>query len=310
MNISLSKKQIIALILIIGLFVSIFLTLILVKQSQDIRKKAAGTGAIKLTLLATPSSVTQGQSSTVKIMLRNNTTNIYKIRAAGVELEFDPTIFTAVIPSNGCTTLSTPAKTQVTGNKILLTCMVTPGGSPYELKTGSAGLIELGRVILTAKVTGPKTSTVSFKRTNIPDATGANNFQDFSDAGSSTTINIASVPPKPTPTRTPTPTPRCPDSVQCAPGSHSCIGPNGCLSCCYDPTPTIQCHYYYWFDNNNRICGYKQFCGMYMYLGLRTFGTKDACLAGLGGEEPPEPLIEPDYEEIVNPGSGEEERLR
>lgn len=46
------------------------------------------------------------------------------------------------------------------------------------------------------------------------------------------------------------------------------------------PTQTTtqpECQYLYWFDNQNRTCGYKQFCGLYMYEGLRTFKTLKEC---------------------------------
>ncbi len=41
----------------------------------------------------------------------------------------------------------------------------------------------------------------------------------------------------------------------------------------YDPN----CKKYYWIDDNNKSCGQKQFCDLYMYLGLRTFETKAEC---------------------------------
>ncbi|MCX8190482.1 MAG: Kazal-type serine protease inhibitor domain-containing protein [Candidatus Diapherotrites archaeon] len=41
--------------------------------------------------------------------------------------------------------------------------------------------------------------------------------------------------------------------------------------------PSPECNYFYWFDNNNRTCGYKKFCGFYMYEGLRTFTTLKEC---------------------------------
>ncbi|MEM4662530.1 MAG: Kazal-type serine protease inhibitor family protein [Candidatus Diapherotrites archaeon] len=49
------------------------------------------------------------------------------------------------------------------------------------------------------------------------------------------------------------------------------------------PIPTVtataapECKYLYWFDNQTRTCGYKQFCGLYMYEGLKTFATLKEC---------------------------------
>lgn len=47
-------------------------------------------------------------------------------------------------------------------------------------------------------------------------------------------------------------------------------------------TVTPNCKYLYWFDNtHNTECGYKMYCGAYMYLGLETFETKDECIKRL-----------------------------
>jgi hypothetical protein len=41
------------------------------------------------------------------------------------------------------------------------------------------------------------------------------------------------------------------------------------------------CNNYYWFDDANRVCGYKKFCGLFMYMGLQTFDTLNECQAAL-----------------------------
>jgi len=38
------------------------------------------------------------------------------------------------------------------------------------------------------------------------------------------------------------------------------------------------CRMLYYVDNSNKNCDQKEFCGMYMYRGLRTYETKEACL--------------------------------
>lgn len=43
----------------------------------------------------------------------------------------------------------------------------------------------------------------------------------------------------------------------------------------------LDCKSLYWFDNSNKECGQKQFCGMYMYYGLQTFETKGECESAL-----------------------------
>ncbi|MCX6741942.1 MAG: hypothetical protein NTX24_02080 [Candidatus Pacearchaeota archaeon] len=37
------------------------------------------------------------------------------------------------------------------------------------------------------------------------------------------------------------------------------------------------CNDYYWFDSDNSVCSRRQFCGLYMYEGLRTFSTLEEC---------------------------------
>jgi len=41
------------------------------------------------------------------------------------------------------------------------------------------------------------------------------------------------------------------------------------------------CRMLYWYDSNSTECGYKEFCGMYMYYGLHTFETLEECEASL-----------------------------
>ncbi|MEK6854601.1 MAG: hypothetical protein AABX73_00070, partial [Nanoarchaeota archaeon] len=37
------------------------------------------------------------------------------------------------------------------------------------------------------------------------------------------------------------------------------------------------CKNLYWFDNDNKECGLKEFCGSYMYQGLQTFESRMLC---------------------------------
>ena len=43
------------------------------------------------------------------------------------------------------------------------------------------------------------------------------------------------------------------------------------------------CENLWWYDNTNKTCSQKQFCGMYMYFGLKTFASEAACRADLAG---------------------------
>ncbi|MFA5383028.1 MAG: hypothetical protein WC356_07710 [Candidatus Micrarchaeia archaeon] len=39
----------------------------------------------------------------------------------------------------------------------------------------------------------------------------------------------------------------------------------------------LECENRYWFDDDSTECGYKEFCGMYMYQSLRTFDNLEDC---------------------------------
>jgi len=54
---------------------------------------------------------------------------------------------------------------------------------------------------------------------------------------------------------------------------NKCVGKQG--------DPNSGCKTYYYFDNENKNCDAKEFCGAFMYYGLQTFGTKEECLNAL-----------------------------
>lgn len=41
----------------------------------------------------------------------------------------------------------------------------------------------------------------------------------------------------------------------------------------------FNCHYFYWLDDNQKTCDHKEFCGAFMYPGLRTYATLKECQA-------------------------------
>ncbi len=47
---------------------------------------------------------------------------------------------------------------------------------------------------------------------------------------------------------------------------------------CVNDSSVIGCQNLYWIDNENKNCGQKNFCGAYMYYGLKTFENKNECL--------------------------------
>jgi len=49
----------------------------------------------------------------------------------------------------------------------------------------------------------------------------------------------------------------------------------------YSSEDVMGCKNFYWFDDTNRSCEQKEFCGAHMYLGLQTFESKAQCLKAL-----------------------------
>ncbi|MBS3075922.1 hypothetical protein J4429_05700 [Candidatus Pacearchaeota archaeon] len=65
---------------------------------------------------------------------------------------------------------------------------------------------------------------------------------------------------------------------------------NGCKDgACISGTSTsntsADCKNLYWFDSTSKECGYKEFCGAYMYYGLKTFDNEDKCEKELNEDE-------------------------
>lgn len=61
-------------------------------------------------------------------------------------------------------------------------------------------------------------------------------------------------------------------------------------------TTTEECKSLYWFDDGTRECGYKSFCGAYMYEGLQTFESIEECENALEQTINPEPTPSPEPE--------------
>lgn len=77
---------------------------------------------------------------------------------------------------------------------------------------------------------------------------------------------------------------KCGDGA-CGSGENKCNCPEDCAEV-ISPNPDSKiptCYELYWFDNTNKNCDKKQFCGAYMWQGLRTFEAKEDCLAALSG---------------------------
>jgi hypothetical protein len=63
-----------------------------------------------------------------------------------------------------------------------------------------------------------------------------------------------------------------------------------------------ECNNMWWYDNSNRVCQQKQFCGSYMYFGLKTFEAQSDCTNSLNSVVPAITVISPNGGEIYRAG--------
>ena len=204
-NISFNNKQIITIIILIGLLAILPIALFLTQKRQVTRSKAAGTGEITVAVKPATGNIQQGGSLSARVVLTNVSSVSQQIYVAGVDLSYDPYFFT--ISNLACgTVLSNSAKLQIDTNAIYLSCFVSGGTGTYTIPVGAT--VILGTFTVTAK-SGAALNTISninVLRTNIPDAiTGT----DLSNAGAGAKYTIILTPttaPSATPTIISSPT--------------------------------------------------------------------------------------------------------
>ena len=219
-----SKRQTIIFIILLSLAFILPFTLFLVKQRQEVRKKAAGTEVLQLKL--EPENVTKnhGDSINYTVKLTNTTSSPVQIRVVGVEFAVKPRIDDFEVSQINCgSSLSSKAFGDVFEGKIRLVCYKTPGstGPSEPLTIPAAGqigsTIDVGsfQIIIKPSATGVyrlSSREVDGGRNNIPQET---TLVDLSNIGAEASITITGTPttgtPTPTstltPTSTPTPTP-------------------------------------------------------------------------------------------------------
>lgn len=193
MNFKFSKNQILILVLLLSLVLLLPFILQLAKQRQEIRKKAAGTGIVKLTL--SPSNVEKRPGDTFTVSVQMTSTQAVQIGAADVKLQFDPNFFDVAVPTCG-STLSSPSGNAVNNNNIYIGCFV-PGGQSLTLQPNTP--VTLGSFPITVKDQSGQTQ-ITFALTAVGEYPNGN---DVSDAGTTATYTI-STSATPTPTTTPT----------------------------------------------------------------------------------------------------------
>jgi len=194
-NRSFHGRQLLRLWLIFFLiFLALFISLNKIKQEQEIRKKAASTAAINLSLSPSSGSIRPGEDFQVEVQLHNLSDQPQKIMVAGVTLSFDSDVFAVsqltcgsqlpakALPQSG--PAPNPPGFGVAGEKIYLTCFRYQNGAPLPpLIIQPQQTVVLGSFRLTVKDQVPsQESQVAFVRTNLPEAETLTNLAGQSPA--------------------------------------------------------------------------------------------------------------------------------
>lgn len=203
---NITKKQLFGLGVIVLLAITLPLALFLAKNQQEIRKEAAGTGIVKLSLDPEQGTKNQDESFTVNVQLIS--TQTASIALADIDLEFDTNVF--IVNSIACANpFSSTARAEVENNKIHLTCFQLPGSDPLSLTANQP--VSFGSFQMTVKTDAPDgNSPVSFSRTIVPDAVSSGNLADegttanYTIISGQTTTPTATLSPGATATSTPT----------------------------------------------------------------------------------------------------------
>ena len=243
MNLVFNKRQIISLIILLFLVFILPLALFLVRQRQEVRKKAAGTGVLQLRLEPENITKNRGDSINYTVKLTNTTSSSVQIRVVGVEFAVKPSVNDFEISQINCAS-SLPSKAfgDVFEGKVRLVCYKPPGstGPSEPLTIPASSTIDVGSFQITIKSSAVGVYKLSSKeadggRNNIPQET---TLADLSDIGAEASITIAGAPitgtPTPTTTPSPTPTPTgtvTPTPTTTPPPGECPNGENGNLNC-------------------------------------------------------------------------------
>lgn len=234
------SKIVISLLFVIFLIFVFVLAKNQIGEKQKIGSKATGSGLVGVSFSPATQTLQPNATIIANVVLTNTTTNQnFGLNTAGVDVQFDPNVFTVTGVSCDSSFLSFPGKatcvtntdcttvgqicqntqcvdsTTSQANKVYLTCY-SAGGT---LKTlGFPGsmfpsLVNLGSISLSVKANPTfGVSSLTFARTLIPNA-GDDSYADLSNAGVSAAYTIEPLPTNtptitntPTPTKTPTPT--------------------------------------------------------------------------------------------------------
>lgn len=203
MKIKLPRNQIVLLFLLLLLILLLFIFIKSLKQKQEIRKRAAGTGIVQLTL--SPTGVEKAQGETFDIAIKLTSTESVQVGAATIKLAFNTDVFSVSAPT--CeSSFPLALGNSVNNNAIYSSCGVQTGGNPVTLAPGTP--VDLAKFQVTVKAQAPPGQTeISFNPT-VSVVAKFPGGEDVSDGGTTATYTItgAEVTGTPTPTTSPVPT--------------------------------------------------------------------------------------------------------
>ncbi len=248
-----AKKYLTAVFVTFIFIIGLAAGLILVRQSQEIRRRAQVPTGISISLIPPSSTIPKTQKATISIVFTNTSSPARDISlfASDVYLQFDPAVFSVSNLTCNSGFLSIPQIANVSGNKISLTCSAPGGAGSKIIAQGSQ--TTFGSFDITAN--GDGTSPITITGANVPDGT---TFTDLSgNTGTGGSYTVAAVgggtqPPgggtqPPAPQGTPNPcggscgsNANCQSGLTCSNGF--CRNPScpGSTSCSCTPKPTTK----------------------------------------------------------------------
>lgn len=192
-----NKNKIISILLLLGLLLLIPFVIRLVKQRQEIRKRAQGSGVVEVKLDPESASKLINESFDINVTLTSK--QDVSVGGATIRLSYNPTILT--ISDLTCSTpFSTPQANVIGDNYINAGCHVGGAGAFIPLTTGVK--VTLGKFRVTPKQAGE--TRIDFVQSIVGDSEG----NDLSDAGTTATYTIGAA-------ATSTPVPTIPPGDRC-----------------------------------------------------------------------------------------------
>ncbi len=297
-------KSFFKIVSVVVLLVALVGAIVLVRNNQETRRGAAANDTFS-TILPDTLTLNPGEEFNVSVWL-NTGSNTDKMAGAEFRVNYDRTKlkYLGLEPQSGYTLINDPASVEVTdsvGNSYLDIRLLTMG-------TEMASAINVAKVKFQAVNNGEGSLLVQQGKIMISGQSST--WEIASNEPSSYKIGqVATATPtyEPFPTRPATITPiatvvpvggcgwcgrECisnaierlcievapPEGMVCLESHGECVAVEEKVPVV---TPKDTCENLWWFDDDNKECSMKQFCGLYVYQSLRTFPTQEECLVAL-----------------------------